>query len=122
MQICSKLEGLVKRFGTCQGGAIAVLYAVSAVPFLWLPDLLDYPLCGKYHGTAAALDRRSSRPQLRKRPTRSAGWQATFVMNLEMATFSRAITRSFEIEDDTVVAAADMEHGNIAYEFAGMSP
>ena len=43
MQIRSKLQGLVKRFGTCQKGAIAVFYALSAVPiFVAAGSAIDY--------------------------------------------------------------------------------
>ena len=43
MQIRSKLESTVKRFGTCQKGAIAILYALSAVPiFVAAGSAIDY--------------------------------------------------------------------------------
>ena len=125
MQIRSKLEGLVKRFGTCQGGAIAVLYAISAIPiFVAAGSAVDY--IRYVAGTTelqAALDAAAlaaaSTPDATDEE-RLALAEATFVMNLEDSNLSAgAITRSFEIEDETVVAAADMNMATSLMKFAG---
>jgi Flp pilus assembly protein TadG len=125
MQIRSKLEGLVKRFGTCQGGAIAVLYAISAIPiFVAAGSAVDY--IRYVAGTTelqAALDAAAlaaaSTPDATDE-ARLALAEATFVMNLEDSNLSAgAITRSFDIEDDTVVAAADMNMSTSLMKFAG---
>ena len=125
MQICSKLEGLVKRFGTCQGGAIAVLYAISAIPiFVAAGSAVDY--IRYVAGTTelqAALDAAAlaaaSTPDATDEE-RLALAEATFVMNLEDSNLSAgAITRSFDIEDDTVVAVADMNMSTSLMKFAG---
>jgi Flp pilus assembly protein TadG len=125
MQIRSKLEGLVKRFGTCQGGAIAVLYAISAIPiFVAAGSAVDY--IRYVAGTTelqAALDAAALAAAATPDATdeeRLALAEATFVMNLEDSNLSAgAITRSFEIEDDTVVAAADMDMSTSLMKFAG---
>jgi len=125
MQIRSKLEGLVKRFGTCQKGSIAVLYAISAVPiFVAAGSAVDY--IRYVAGTTelqAALDAAAlaaaSTPEATDEE-RLALAEATFVMNLEDSNLSAgAITRSFEIEDDTVVAAADMNMSTSLMKLAG---
>jgi len=125
MQIRSKLEGLVKRFGTCQGGAIAVLYAISAIPiFVAAGSAVDY--IRYVAGTTelqAALDAAAlaaaSTPDATDEE-RLALAEATFIMNLEDSNLSAgAITRSFEIEDETVVAAADMNMATSLMKFAG---
>jgi Flp pilus assembly protein TadG len=125
MQIRSKLEGLVKRFGTCQGGAIAILYAVSAVPvFVAAGSAIDY--IRYVAGTTelqAALDAAAlaaaSTPEATDEE-RLALAEATFVMNLADSNLSTgAITRSFDIEDDTVVAAADMNMATSLMKLAG---
>ena len=125
MQVRSKLEGLVKRFGTCQGGAIAVLYAISAIPiFVAAGSAVDY--IRYVAGTTelqAALDAAAlaaaSTPEATDEE-RLALAEATFIMNLEDSNLSTgAITRSFEIEDETVVAAADMDMATSLMKFAG---
>jgi Flp pilus assembly protein TadG len=125
MQIRSKLEGLVKRFGTCQGGAIAIFYAISAVPiFVAAGSAIDYIryVAGNTE-LQAALDSAAlaaaSTPEATDEE-RLALAEATFVMNLADSNLSTgAITRSFDIEDDAVVAAADMNMATSFMKFAG---
>ncbi len=126
MQIRSKLEGLVKRFGTCQGGAIAILYAMSAVPiFVAAGSAIDYiRYVANTTELQAALDSAALAAAATPEATdaeRLALAEATFVMNLENGDLSdAAITRSFEIEDDTVVAAANMDMATSLMKFAGI--
>jgi Flp pilus assembly protein TadG len=125
MQIRSKLKGLVKRFGTCQGGAIAIFYAISAVPiFVAAGSAIDY--IRYIAGTTelqAALDSAALAAASTPESTdeeRLALAEATFVMNLADSNLSTgAITRSFDIEDDTVVAAADMNMATSLMKLAG---
>ena len=68
MQIRSKLEGLVKRFGTSQGGAIAVLYAISAIPiFVAAGSAVDYI---RYVANVTELQAALIPPPLPQRPPR----------------------------------------------------
>ena len=115
MQIRSKLQGLVKRFGTCQKGGIAILYALSAIPLCIAAgsavDFIRY--VANSTELQAALDSAAlaaaATPELTDEE-RLAMAEATFVANLENGGLSDAtITRTFEIEDDTVVAAAQMD-------------
>jgi Flp pilus assembly protein TadG len=126
MQIRSKLQGLVKRFGTCQKGGIAILYALSAVPvFLTAGSAIDYV---RYFANTtelqAALDSAALAAASAKGATneeRVAVAEAIFIANLENGALSDAdITRSFEIEDNTVVAAADMDMATSLMKFAGI--
>jgi Flp pilus assembly protein TadG len=115
MQIRSKLKGLVKRFGTCQKGGIAILYALSAIPLCIAAgsavDFIRY--VANSTELQAALDSAAlaaaATPELTDEE-RLAMAEATFVANLENGGLSDAtITRSFEIEDETVVASAEMD-------------
>ena len=125
MQIRSKLEGLVKRFGTCQGGAIAILYAMSAVPiFVAAGSAIDYVrYVANTTELQAALDSAALAAAATPEATdeeRLALAEATFVMNLKNSILSEGgITRSFEIEDETVVAAANMNMATSFMKFAG---
>lgn len=115
MQIRSKLEGLVKRFGTCQKGGVAILYAFSAIPLCIAAgsaiDLIRY--VANSTELQAALDSAALAAASTKEVTdaeRLALAEATFVANLASGGLSDAtITRNFVIEDDTVVAAAEMD-------------
>jgi Flp pilus assembly protein TadG len=115
MQIRSKLEGLVKRFGTCQKGGIAILYALSAIPLCIAAgsaiDFIRY--VANTTELQAALDSAALAAAATPEATneeRLALAEATFVANLENGGLSdAAITRNFVIEDDTVVAAAEMD-------------
>ena len=115
MQIRSKLEGLVKRFGTCQKGGVAIFYALSAIPLCIAAgsavDTIRY--VANATELQAALDSAAlaaaATPELTDEE-RLAMAEATFVANLENGGLSdAAITRSFAIEDETVVAAAEMD-------------
>jgi Flp pilus assembly protein TadG len=115
MQIRSKREGLVKRFGTCQKGGIAILYALSAIPLCVAAgsaiDFIRY--VANTTELQAALDSAALAAAATPEATneeRLALAEATFVANLENGGLSdAAITRNFVIEDDTVVAAAEMD-------------
>lgn len=127
MQIRSKLEGLVKRFGTCQRGTVAILYALSAVPvFVAAGSAIDY--VRYFAGTtelqssldSAALAAASTKDATNEE--RVALAEATFLANLQIGSLSGAdVTRSFQIEDDTVVAAADMNMPTSFMRFGGIS-
>jgi Flp pilus assembly protein TadG len=127
MQIRSKLEGLVKRFGTCQRGAVAILYALSAVPVcVAAGSAIDY--VRYFAGTtelqssldSAALAAASTKDATNEE--RVALAEATFLANLQNGSLSGAdVTRSFQIEDDTVVAAADMNMPTSFMRFGGIS-
>jgi Flp pilus assembly protein TadG len=115
MQIRSKLEGLVKRFGTCQKGGVAIFYALSAIPLCIAAgsavDTIRY--VANATELQAALDSAAlaaaATPELTDEE-RLAMAEATFVANLENGGLSdAAITRSFAIEDEIVVAAAEMD-------------
>ncbi len=127
MPIRSKLDSLVKRFGTCQGGAIAILYAISAVPvFVAAGSAIDYiRYVANTTELQAALDSAAlaaaATPEVSDEE-RLALAEATFVMNLANGDLSgAAITRSFEIEDETVVAAANMDMATSLMKFAGIN-
>jgi Flp pilus assembly protein TadG len=127
MQIRSNLQGLVKRFGTCQRGAVAILYALSAIPVcVAAGSAIDY--VRYFAGTtelqssldSAALAAASTKDATNEE--RVALAEATFLANLQNGSLSGAdVTRSFEIEDDTVVAAADMNMPTSFMRFAGVS-
>jgi Flp pilus assembly protein TadG len=126
MQIRLKLESLVKRFGTCQKGAIAILYALSAVPiFVAAGSAIDYVrYIANTTELQAALDSAALAAAATPEVTdteRLALAEATFMRNLEGGDLAgEAITRSFDIEDDTVVAAADMDLATSLMQFAGI--
>ncbi len=127
MQIRSNLQGLVKRFGTCQRGTVAILYALSAVPVcVAAGSAIDY--VRYFAGTtelqssldSAALAAASTKDATNEE--RVALAEATFLANLQNGSLSGAdVTRSFEIEDDTVVAAADMNMPTSFMRFGGIS-
>ncbi len=127
MQIRSNLQGLVKRFGTCQRGTVAILYALSAVPVcVAAGSAIDY--VRYFAGTtelqssldSAALAAASTKDATNEE--RVALAEATFLANLQNGSLSGAeVTRSFEIEDDTVVAAADMDMPTSFMRFGGIS-
>ena len=127
MQIRSNLQGLVKRFGTCQRGTVAILYALSAVPVcVAAGSAIDY--VRYFAGTtelqssldSAALAAASTKDATNEE--RVALAEATFLANLQNGSLSGAdVTRSFEIEDDTVIAAADMNMPTSFMRFGGIS-
>lgn len=127
MQIRSNLQGLVKRFGTCHRGTVAILYALSAVPVcVAAGSAIDY--VRYFAGTtelqssldSAALAAASTKDATNEE--RVALAEATFLANLQNGSLSGAdITRSFEIEDDTVIAAADMNMPTSFMRFGGIS-
>ncbi|MGB9140916.1 MAG: pilus assembly protein TadG-related protein, partial [Aestuariivirga sp.] len=125
MQIRSKLQGLVKRFGTSQKGSIAVFFAISAVPlFLAAGTAIDYV---RYFNDTTQLQAALDAAALAAASTREATdaqrldlAEATFVMNLEDGSLSATdVTRSFDIKDDTVVAAATMDMPTSLMQLAG---
>jgi Flp pilus assembly protein TadG len=110
MQACSKLQRFVKNFGSCQKGSIAVMYAISAIPiFVAAGSAIDYMrYLANVTELQAALDS-------------AALAEATFVRNLEGGDLAgAAIVRSFDIQDDTVIAAADMEMATSLMQFASI--
>lgn len=127
MQIRSNLQGLVKRFGTCQRGTVAILYALSAVPVcVAAGSAIDY--VRYFAGTtelqssldSAALAAASTKDATNEE--RVALAEATFLANLQNGSLSGAeVSRSFQIEDDTVVAAADMNMPTSFMRFGGIS-
>ena len=127
MQIRSKLQGLVNRFGTCQSGTIAILYALSAVPVcVAAGSAIDY--VRYFAGTtelqssldSAALAAASTKDATNEE--RVALAEATFLTNLQTGSLAEAeVTRSFAIQDDTVVAAAEMNMATSFMRFAGLS-
>lgn len=127
MQIRSNLQGLVKRFGTCQRGTVAILYALSAVPVcVAAGSAIDY--VRYFAGTtelqssldSAALAAASTKDATNEE--RVALAEATFLANLQNGSLAGAdVTRSFEIEDGTVVAAADMDMPTSFMRFGGIS-
>jgi Flp pilus assembly protein TadG len=126
MQICSKLQRFVKNFGTCQKGSIAVIYAVSAIPiFVAAGSAIDYiRYLANVTELQAALDSAAlaaaSTPEATD-AVRLALAEATFVRNLEGGDLAgSAIVRSFDIQDETVVAAADMDMATSLMQFANI--
>ena len=127
MQIRSRLQGLMKRFGTCQKGSVAILYALSVVPvFVAAGSAIDYV---RYFANTtelqAALDSAALAAASAKDATNSQRIEiaeATFAMNLESSDMPDAdVTRSFEINDDTVVAAAGMDMSTSLMKLAGVN-
>lgn len=114
MQICSKLQRFVKNFGNCQKGSIAVMYAVSAIPiFVAAGSAVDYiRYLANVTELQAALDSAALAAAATPEATdaeRLALAEATFARNLEGGDLAdAAIVRSFDIQNDAVVATADM--------------
>jgi Flp pilus assembly protein TadG len=127
MQVCSKLQRFVKNFGTCRKGSIAVFYAISAVPiFVATGSAIDYVrYLANTTELQAALDSAALAAAATPEATdaeRLALAEATFVRNLEGGDLAgAAITRSFDIEEDTVVAAADMDMATSLMQFANIN-
>ena len=126
MQIRSKLQHFLKNFGICQKGSIAVFYAISAIPvFVAAGSAIDYV---RYFANAtelqAALDSAALAAAATPEATdteRLALAKATFARNLEGGDLSdSAITSSFDIENDTVVAAAQLDMATSLMQFAGI--
>jgi Flp pilus assembly protein TadG len=127
MQVRSKLQHFVKNFGICQKGSIAVFYAISAIPiFVATGSAIDYVrYLANTTELQAALDSAALAAAATPEATdaeRLALAEATFVRNLEGGALSgETITRSFDIEDDTVVAAADMDMATSLMQFANIN-
>jgi Flp pilus assembly protein TadG len=126
MQICSKLQRFVKNFGASQKGSIAVMYAVSAIPiFVAAGSAVDYiRYLANVTELQAALDSAAlaaaSTPETSD-AERLALAEATFLRNLEGGDLAdAAIERSFDIQDETVVAAADMDMATSLMQFANI--
>jgi Flp pilus assembly protein TadG len=125
MEIRSKLQGLVKRFGTCQKGSIAVFCAISAVPVLLAAgsaiDFVRY--INNSTELQAALDSAAlaaaSTPDATDAERRALA-EATFTLNLQGTGLATAdIARSFDIQDETVVGTADMDMSTSLMKLAG---
>ena len=125
MQIRSKLQGLMKRFGTSQKGSIAVFYAISAVPLLLAAGTaIDYV---RYFAGTTELQAALDSAALAAASTREATdaerldlAEATFVINLEGSSLAADdVTRNFDIQDETVVAAATMDMATSLMKLAG---
>ena len=127
MQVCSKLQRFVKNFGACQKGSIAVFYAISAIPiFVAAGSAIDYiRYLANTTELQAALDSAALAAAATPEATdaeRLALAEATFVRNLEGGDLAgAAITRSFDIQDETVVAAADMDMATSLMQFANIN-
>lgn len=126
MQVCSKLQRFVKNFGGCERGSVAILYAISAIPvFIAAGSAIDYV---RYFNHTTELQVALDSAALAAAATpeasdteRLALAEATFLRNLEGGGLAgEAITRSFDIEDETVVAAADMNMATSLMQFAGI--
>jgi Flp pilus assembly protein TadG len=126
MQICSKLQRFVKNFGASQKGSIAVMYAVSAIPvFVAAGSAIDYiRYLANVTELQAALDSAAlaaASTQEASDAERLALAEATFVRNLEGGDLAgEAITRSFDIQDESVVATADMDMATSLMQFANI--
>ena len=126
MQICSKLQRFVKNFGTCQKGSIAVMYAVSAIPiFVAAGSAVDYiRYLANVTELQAALDSAALAAAATPEATdaeRLALAEATFTRNLEGGDLAgEAITRSFDIQNEAVVAKADMDMATSLMQFANI--
>jgi Flp pilus assembly protein TadG len=126
MQVCSKLQRFVKNFGRCQKGSIAVIYAVSAIPiFVAAGSAIDYiRYLANTTELQAALDSAALAAAASPEATdaqRLALAEATFARNLEGGDLAgSAIARSFDIQDETVVAAADMDMATSLMKFANI--
>jgi Flp pilus assembly protein TadG len=127
MQVCSKLQRFVKNLSTCQRGSIAVFYAISAIPiFVATGSAIDYVrYLANITELQAALDSAALAAAATPEATdaeRLALAEATFVRNLEGGDLAgTAVSRSFDIENDTVVAAADMDMATSLMQFANIN-
>lgn len=127
MQICSKLQRFVKNFGSCQKGSIAVMYAVSAIPiFVAAGSAVDYiRYLANVTELQAALDSAALAAAATPEATdavRLAMAEATFARNLEGGDLAgAAIVRSFDIQDETVVATADMDMATSLMQLASIN-
>jgi Flp pilus assembly protein TadG len=127
MQVCSKLQRFVKNLSICQRGSIAVFYAISAIPiFVATGSAIDYVrYLANITELQAALDSAALAAAATPEATdaeRLALAEATFVRNLEGGDLAdAAISRSFDIEDDTVVAAANMDMATSLMQFANIN-
>ena len=126
MQVCSKLQRFIKNFGASQKGSIAVMYAISAIPIcIAAGSAVDYiRYLANVTELQAALDSAAlaaaSTPEATDAERLDLA-EATFVRNLEGGDLAgSAIVRSFDIEDETVVAAADMKMATSLMQFAGI--
>src|SRR5688572_14480277 len=114
MQVCAKLQRFVKSFGASQKGSIAVFYAISAIPiFVAAGSAVDYiRYLANVTELQAALDSAALAAAATPEASdaeRLALAEATFARNLEGGDLAvSTIERSFDIQDETVVAAADM--------------
>ena len=126
MQVCSKLQRFVKNFGASQKGSIAVMYAVSAIPiFVAAGSAIDYiRYLDNVTELQAALDSAALAAAATPEATdavRLAMAEATFARNLEGGDLADAeIVRSFDIQDETVVAVADMDMATSLMQFANI--
>ncbi len=125
MNLRPRLQSLMKRFGICQKGSIAVFCAISAVPVLIAAgSAIDYiRYLNIRTELQAALDSAAlaaaSTPDATTAERRSLA-EATFALNLQNAGLASAdITRDFEIADETVVATADMDMATSLMKLAG---
>ncbi|MEP7172948.1 MAG: pilus assembly protein TadG-related protein, partial [Aestuariivirga sp.] len=120
------MQRFVKNFGASQKGSIAVFYAISAIPiFVAAGSAVDYiRYLANVTELQAALDSAAlaaaSTPEATD-AVRLALAEATFVRNLEGGDLAdAAIVRSFDIQDETVVAAADMDMATSLMQFANI--
>jgi Flp pilus assembly protein TadG len=126
MQICSKVQRFVKNFGSCQKGSIAVMYAVSAIPiFVAAGSAIDYiRYLANVTELQAALDSAALAAAATPEATdaqRLALAEATFARNLEGGDLAgAAIERSFDIQNEAVVATADMNMATSLMQFANI--
>jgi len=126
MRVCSKLQRFVKNFGSCQKGSIAVMYAVSAIPiFVAAGSAIDYiRYLANVTELQAALDSAALAAAATPEATdaqRLALAEATFVRNLEGGDLAgAAIERSFDIQNEAVVATADMNMATSLMQFANI--
>src|SRR5436190_2696657 len=126
MRVCSKMQRFVKNFGASQKGSIAVIYAVSAIPiFVAAGSAVDYiRYLANVTELQAALDSAALAAAATPEATdaqRLAMAEATFVRNLEGGNLAdAAIVRSFDIQNDAVVATADMDMPTSLMKFANI--
>ena len=119
-------NGFVKSFGASQKGSIAVFYAISAIPiFVAAGSAIDYiRYLANVTELQAALDSAALAAASTPEATdaeRLALAEATFARNLEGGDLAgAAIVRSFDIEDETVVATADMDMATSLMQFANI--
>jgi Flp pilus assembly protein TadG len=126
MQVCSKLQRFVKNFGASQKGSIAVFYAISAIPiFVAAGSAIDYiRYLANVTELQAALDSAALAAAATPEATdavRLSLAEATFVRNLEGGGLADAeIVRSFDIQNEAVVATADMNMATSLMQFANI--